>query len=48
VQKVIQREQITRSLREQRVRMFLDNLRKAAALKDHRKEIQVSQRRATS
>jgi peptidyl-prolyl cis-trans isomerase D len=48
VQKTIQREQITRSLREQRVRMYLDNLRKAADLKDHRKEIQASVRRTAS
>ena len=48
VQKTFQRDQITRSLREQRVRMYLDNLRKAADLKDHRKEIQSSQRRTTS
>ncbi len=47
-QKTFQRDQITRSLREQRVRMYLDNLRKAADLKDHRKEIQSSQRRTTS
>jgi len=48
VQKTFQRDQITRSLREQRVRMYLDNLRKAANLKDHRKEIQSAQRRTTS
>ncbi|MBI1809540.1 MAG: peptidyl-prolyl cis-trans isomerase [Gemmatimonadetes bacterium] len=44
-QKNIQRDQVTRGLREQRVRMFLDGLRRSAKIVDNRKEIQAAQRR---
>ncbi len=47
-QKEQQRTQVTRGVREQRVRMFLDNLRKSAKIDDNRKKIQASTRRATS
>ncbi|HKG94826.1 MAG TPA: peptidyl-prolyl cis-trans isomerase [Gemmatimonadaceae bacterium] len=43
-----QRGQLTQGLREQRSREFLDNLRKAADLKDNRKKIQAAQRRTTT
>jgi peptidyl-prolyl cis-trans isomerase D len=47
-QKETQRQQVTRGVREQRVRMFLDNLRKSAKIDDNRKKIQASTRRVTS
>lgn len=46
-QKATQREQVTRGMREQRIRLFLDGLRKSAKIVDHRKEIQSAQRRQT-
>jgi phage shock protein A len=47
-QKEAQRQQVTRGVREQRVRMFLDNLRKSSKIDDNRKKIQASTRRVTS
>ena len=47
-QKTTQRDGMLRSLRQQRVQLFLDNLRKASKIDDHRKQIQASQRRATT
>jgi peptidyl-prolyl cis-trans isomerase D len=47
-QKETQREQLTRALREQRVRIFLEALKKSAKIDDKRKAIQTAQRRATS
>lgn len=44
-QKATQRIQVANSLREQRVRMFLENLRKAAKITDRRAEINALQRR---
>lgn len=44
----VQRQQLTQGLREQRAREFLDNLRKAADVKDNRKKIQSAQRRTTT
>lgn len=46
-QKATQRESLTRGLREQRVRMFLENLRKDAKIDDNRKDIAARARRAT-
>lgn len=39
-QKAQQRQQVLAALREQRVREFLDNLRRTADIEDHRKDIQ--------
>jgi len=47
-QKTLQREQVTRGMREQRVRMFLDNLRKAAKIDARRKAVPLSQRRGSA
>jgi peptidyl-prolyl cis-trans isomerase D len=47
-QKETQRQQVTRGVREQRVRMFLDNLRKSSKVDDNRKKIQAATRRVTS
>ena len=47
-QKALQRQQVTNSLRDQKVRIFLQNLRKAAKIVDHRKEINAKARRTTS
>lgn len=47
-QKAAQRDGMLRTLRQQRVQLFLDNLRKASKIDDHRKQIQASQRRATT
>jgi peptidyl-prolyl cis-trans isomerase D len=44
-QKSVQRLQVLNTLREQRVRMFLENLRKAANVEDRRKEVLAVQRR---
>ncbi len=43
-----QREGMVRGLRQQRVQLFLDNLRKAAKIDDRRKAIQAGQRRQTT
>jgi peptidyl-prolyl cis-trans isomerase D len=47
-QKASQRDGMLRSLRQQRVQLYLDNLRKASKIDDHRKQIQATQRRATT
>lgn len=47
-QKATQRLQVTNSLRDQRVRMYVENLRRAAKIKDRRQEINALQRRATT
>jgi peptidyl-prolyl cis-trans isomerase D len=47
-QKPSQREQLTRALREQRLRGFLESMKKSAKIDDRRKSIQSAQRRATS
>lgn len=44
-QKESQREQTVRGMREQKVRMFMESLRKAAKIDDRRKQIQSAQRR---
>jgi peptidyl-prolyl cis-trans isomerase D len=46
-QKKAQREQLEQGLREQRVRDFLENLRKEAKVEDNRAEINAAARRAT-
>jgi peptidyl-prolyl cis-trans isomerase D len=47
-QRDAQRAQVVRGLREQRVRQYLENLRKAAKIEDNRRKIQASQRRTTA
>jgi peptidyl-prolyl cis-trans isomerase D len=47
IQKAAQRQQVTRGMRDQRVRLFLDGLHKAAKIDDRRKQIQAAQRRQT-
>ncbi len=47
-QKSGQREQLTRGLREQRIRVFLENLRKDADVEDNRKDIAARSRRASA
>jgi hypothetical protein len=47
-QKPTQRDQLTRALREQRIRLFLEGLRKSAKVDDKRKALQNAQRRASS
>jgi peptidyl-prolyl cis-trans isomerase D len=47
-QRRAQRDQVTRGLRDQRVRMFLDALKKSAKIDDMRKELQAAQRAASS
>jgi peptidyl-prolyl cis-trans isomerase D len=47
-QKRTQRDQITRGLREQRIRLFLDGLKTSAKIDDRRKELQAAQRRAAT
>lgn len=44
-QKAIQRQQVTNSLRDQRLRLYMANLRKAAKVEDRRKELNALQRR---
>ena len=44
-QKASQRERVTQALREQRVRSFMDNLRRFADIEDRRREINVMLRR---
>ncbi len=46
-QKPNQRDELTRALREQRVRLFLDAMKKSAKIDDRRKELMAAQRRAT-
>ncbi|MFO0271003.1 MAG: hypothetical protein ACK53W_10780 [Gemmatimonadota bacterium] len=45
-QKKQQREFILRTLRENRVRVYLDELRKSSSVKDKRREIQEATRQA--
>jgi len=45
MQKSTQRLQVTNSMRDQKVRIYLDNLRKAAKIVDKRKELNAAQRR---
>jgi peptidyl-prolyl cis-trans isomerase D len=47
-QRSTQRDQLTRALREQRIRLFLEALKKAAKIDDRRKDLQNAQRRATT
>jgi hypothetical protein len=47
VQKVAQRQSVTRGMRDQRVRLFIEGLRKGAKIDDRRKDIQAAQRRQT-
>ena len=47
-QKGQQRLQVTNSLREQKVRLYVENLRRAAKIVDRRREINALQRRQTS
>src|ERR1019366_306388 len=47
-QKPTQRDQLTRALREQRIRLFLEALKKSAKIDDKRKALQNAQRRATT
>ena len=44
-QKGVQRQQVTNSLRDQRLRLYLANLRKDAKVEDRRKELNALQRR---
>jgi len=44
-QLTVQRAQVTRGMRDQRIRLFLEGLRKSAKIDDRRKQIQSSQRR---
>src|SRR3990170_413210 len=45
VQLAAQRTQVTRGMRDQRIRLFMEGLRKTAKIDDRRKDIQASQRR---
>jgi parvulin-like peptidyl-prolyl isomerase len=47
-QKQVQRNLLTRSLRDERVRAFLDDLRASADIEDHRKEIEEAARRVAA
>lgn len=47
-QKATQRLQVTNSMRDQKVRMYIENLRRAAKITDHRKDVNAMQRRATT
>jgi peptidyl-prolyl cis-trans isomerase D len=47
-QKPSQRDQLTRAIREQRIRLFLDAIKKGAKIDDRRKQLQAAQRRASS
>ena len=47
-QRPTQRDQLTRALREQRIRLFLEALKKSAKIDDSRKALQNAQRRATT
>lgn len=47
-QRPTQRDQLTRALREQRIRLFLEALKKSAKIDDRRKALQNAQRRATT
>ena len=43
-----QRAQVTRAMRDQRIRMFLNGLRKSAKIDDRRKDLQAAQRRQSA
>jgi parvulin-like peptidyl-prolyl isomerase len=47
-QKAVQRLTVTRGMRDQRVRLFIDGLRKSAKIDDRRKQMQAAQRRQTA
>ena len=47
-QRPTQRDQLTRALREQRIRLFLEALKKSAKIDDRRKALQSAQRRAAT
>ena len=47
-QKITQRDQLQQALRDQKIRLYLDALKKAAKIDDKRKELQGAQRRASS
>ena len=47
-QKQVQRTLLTRSLREERVRSYLEDLRASAKIEDHRREISAAARRAAA
>lgn len=47
-QKPTQRENLTRALRDQRVRIFLESMKKGAKIDDRRKQLLTAQRRATT
>ena len=47
-QKQAQRDQLTDALRQQRIRLFLEAMKKSAKIDDRRKALQSAQRRATS
>jgi peptidyl-prolyl cis-trans isomerase D len=47
-QKLTQREQLLQALRDQKIRLYLDALKKSAKIEDKRKDLQAAQRRASS
>jgi peptidyl-prolyl cis-trans isomerase D len=47
-QKAAQRQTVMRGMRDQRVRLFIDGLRKSAKIDDRRKQMQAAQRRQTA
>lgn len=47
-QRPTQRDQLTRALREQRIRIFLEGMKKTAKIDDRRKELMAAQRRAAT
>jgi parvulin-like peptidyl-prolyl isomerase len=47
-QKAAQRQNVMRGMRDQRVRLFIDGLRKSAKVDDRRKQLQAAQRRQTA
>ncbi len=47
-QKPTQREQLLNALRDQKIRLYLDGLKKAAKIDDRRKNLQAAQRKASS
>lgn len=46
-QKPTQRDQLTRALRDQKIRLYLDALKKSAKIDDRRKQLQAAQRQVT-
>jgi peptidyl-prolyl cis-trans isomerase D len=47
-QRITQREQLLQALRDQKIRLYLDALKKSAKIEDKRKDLQAAQRRASS